>query len=156
MLYTSQQCMENSLDCATNTIARSSVETMLAIQQNMHLRIVAWLTLISKIYTTYKKAAKNRSHIPTLRIFKINPYAELNHFEPNSNRQFKSALVEVWQPYKPIQEALGWLSAGLHRSRKWNSPEKRPQRCLAGLGGREGGGRGVHFWPTGKAKSNEL
>lgn len=26
---------------------------------------------------------------------------------------------------------MGWLSAGLHRSRKWNSPEKRPQRCLA-------------------------
>lgn len=51
---------------------------------------------VHKLYT----AAKNRvphsqSHIPTLQLFTINPNAELNHAEPDSNRQFKSTVAEV-------------------------------------------------------------
>lgn len=47
---------------------------------------------------------------------------------------------------------------GLNRSRKWNSPEKRPQRCLAGWEGRGGEEReaGSTFLACRHSKSNEL
>ena len=92
----------------------------------------------------------SQSHIPTLRVFTINPNAELNHVEPDSHRQFKVQWLKCDSSISLLR-AVGCSQQAAQKQEVEFTRETPPEVSVR-RGGREGG-RG-RLWPPGSKVMN--